>query len=319
VFSHFDAALAGGVQLGELLDQLIHYLRDLMVLGSGAAAIELLAVAPDNRDRLAQQAEQWGLHTIVAALQILAETKTRMFRVPFARALAELGLLRIALLEDLRGIGELIRELKTGEPAGQPTTSAPRATTSAAAPVIASRPSAPATISPGAPVTPVKKNAPEPLSEQPTAAESTPSGIVQVPFDAAHEAEFWSQVLANFDDKLKVYLHGITRVAISGPNDLELTYPRSYNHSRSYWEGRPESLRRLEVLCSQVADRPVRIVFRVVDSPAEPQVHEHKPSNGNGLRREVETDDVFVQHAKTIFDATIMKVEPIASAPTDNE
>ena len=32
----FDAALADGVQLGEFIDQLLSYLRDLMVLAGGA-------------------------------------------------------------------------------------------------------------------------------------------------------------------------------------------------------------------------------------------------------------------------------------------
>jgi len=122
----FHAALDGGVQLGELTDQLLFYLRDLMILSSGAASVGLLSVAPVSQELLQKQATAWGLQSIVAAMQILSDAKGRMQRVTYGRALAELALVRIAMLEDLVGIGELIDKLRSGEPisATQTTTSA---------------------------------------------------------------------------------------------------------------------------------------------------------------------------------------------------
>jgi DNA polymerase-3 subunit gamma/tau len=117
VLSAFHQAIDGGVQLGELTDQILFYLRDLMVLASGAVEIELSAVGPGSRDTLTKQAEQWGLQTIVAAMQILADTKGRMQRVTYGRALAELALVRIALLEDLTTLDGLIERLRSAEPA----------------------------------------------------------------------------------------------------------------------------------------------------------------------------------------------------------
>ncbi|MFT5328761.1 MAG: DNA polymerase-3 subunit gamma/tau, partial [Planctomycetaceae bacterium] len=121
----FHAALDGGVQLGELTDQLLFYLRDLMILSSGAASVGLLSVAPVSQELLQKQATAWGLQSIVAAMQILSDAKGRMQRVTYGRALAELALVRIAMLEDLVGIGELIDKLRSGEPisATQATTS----------------------------------------------------------------------------------------------------------------------------------------------------------------------------------------------------
>jgi DNA polymerase III subunit gamma/tau len=112
----FHSALDGGVQLGELTDQLLFYLRDLMILASDAASVGMLSVAPVSRELLQKQAEAWGLQTIVAAMQILSDTKGRMQRVTYGRALAELALVRIAMLEELTGIGELIDQLRSGEP-----------------------------------------------------------------------------------------------------------------------------------------------------------------------------------------------------------
>jgi DNA polymerase III subunit gamma/tau len=125
----FHAALDGGVQLGELTDQLLFYLRDLMILASEATSVGLLSVAPISREMLQKQAEAWGLQTIVAAMQILSDTKGRMQRVTYGRALAELALVRIAMLEDLTSISGLIDKLRSGEPisAAQPVVSPPAA------------------------------------------------------------------------------------------------------------------------------------------------------------------------------------------------
>lgn len=113
----FHAALDDGVQVGELTDQLLFYLRDLMILATGTDTVELLSVAPASCDSLAPQATEWGLSTIVAAMQILADTKGRMQRVTYGRALAELALVRIALLDDLTDVASLIEKLRRGEPA----------------------------------------------------------------------------------------------------------------------------------------------------------------------------------------------------------
>jgi DNA polymerase-3 subunit gamma/tau len=112
----FHAALDGGVQLGELTDQLLFYLRDLMILASEATSVGLLSVAPVSRELLQKQADTWGLQSIVAAMQILSDAKGRMQRVTYGRALAELALVRIAMLEDLSNIGELIDRLRSSEP-----------------------------------------------------------------------------------------------------------------------------------------------------------------------------------------------------------
>ena len=120
----FHAALDGGVQLGELTDQLLFYLRDLMILASEATSVGLLSVAPISRELLQKQAETWGLQSIVAAMQILSDAKGRMQRVTYGRALAELALVRIAMLEDLSNIGELIDRLRSSEPVSTSQTAA---------------------------------------------------------------------------------------------------------------------------------------------------------------------------------------------------
>ena len=110
-----DAALREGVQLEALTDQLVGYFRDLMVTACGATDAVFLSIGTDQRTRLAEQANQWGLQTIVAGMQVLAESKGRMQRVTYGRALAELALVRISMLEDLDHLDELIAALKAGQ------------------------------------------------------------------------------------------------------------------------------------------------------------------------------------------------------------
>ena len=112
----FHAALQNGVQIDPFTDQLIAYVRDLMVLAAGAATVPLMSVGSELLPQVQEQASRWGLQTIVAALQILSETKFRMQRVSFGRALAELALVRLSLLEDLEQLDTLIAQLKPGQP-----------------------------------------------------------------------------------------------------------------------------------------------------------------------------------------------------------
>jgi DNA polymerase-3 subunit gamma/tau len=116
-----EGALNEGVQLEALTDQFIGYFRDLMVTACGALDAALLSVGTDQRPKLQEQASRWGLQTIIAAMQIMADTKARMQRVNYGRALAELALVRISTLEDLDRLDDLIARLRGGAGANLPS------------------------------------------------------------------------------------------------------------------------------------------------------------------------------------------------------
>ncbi|QDU78824.1 DNA polymerase III subunit tau [Polystyrenella longa] len=115
VLELLDSALSAGVQLSEFVDQLLNYMRDLMVLASHADAVSLLSVSSSYRSLLQKQAQQWGLRTVVAGLEILAETKSRMFRASHARSLVELALVRMTMLQDLQQMETIINLLQGGK------------------------------------------------------------------------------------------------------------------------------------------------------------------------------------------------------------
>src|SRR5690606_28923677 len=79
----------------------------------------LESVSESQRSRLAEQAQAWGLQTITAALEILAATKARMQRANYDRALLELSIIRLSLLEDLDNIAALLSGAGDGSAGGR--------------------------------------------------------------------------------------------------------------------------------------------------------------------------------------------------------
>jgi len=108
VLSQLDAAFGLGVQPGELMDQCIGYVRDLIVTASGGSNVMLCSVAGRHRETLLTQAKQLGMHTILAAFQILSDAKNQMFRSTFARTVLEMAMVQLSLLENLSAISDLL-------------------------------------------------------------------------------------------------------------------------------------------------------------------------------------------------------------------
>ena len=123
VLAQLDAAFSLGVQPGELMDQAIGYVRDLMVTLSGGLNVTLCSVATRHRDTLLKQATRLSMHSVMAAFQILADGKNQMFRSTFARTVLEMAMVQASLLENLSAISDLLSgrlpalpELSTGMP-----------------------------------------------------------------------------------------------------------------------------------------------------------------------------------------------------------
>ncbi len=108
VLSLLDACFTAGVQPGEFMDQVIGYVRDMMVVLSGGTSVSLCAVASRHRSDLLAQGRKLGMQTVMAAFQILSDAKTQMFRSTFARTVLEMALVQLSLLENLSALSELL-------------------------------------------------------------------------------------------------------------------------------------------------------------------------------------------------------------------
>ena len=327
VLELLQESLGMGAQLSELTDQLLAYFRDLMVLAAGAPQAPLMAVADEQRPALEKQARQWGLNSILAALQILAEAKARMKGVTYGKILAEMALVRIGSLEDLDQLGELVSLLKSGRlPPGSPAAGGKAATPSAAARPVSAAPR-------GEPSPPARSRSPrDPRSEGTTSSEvkeQTPSSlnieaasVPQIPFESGRENEIWSQVIGLLSDMTKSHAKNVATVAISGPNQLVLTFPKSYHLSKSHFDRSPDQLRRIEAAVEQVVGRSVRVLLNLSHTEAPPPAEpETRMTRAETERRQLEAgNDPLVQRALTAFGATLVRVEmgTATAGPTDS-
>ncbi|QEG16883.1 DNA polymerase III subunit tau [Gimesia maris] len=314
--THFDAALNAGVQLNEFVDQLLNYLRDLSVVATGASQVTLLSISEMNRASLQRQAEAWGIQTCLAAFQILNEARNRMFRASHGRALVELALIRMSLLEDL---DLLSRFLSSG---GQ-IPAAPAAVRQASPSLSAAAVSQPVS----EPPTPPQEST-EPSSDQkkiekkneiesPVASESiesSPPAAETVPFRPGMESLLLSQLIENTEDLLKDSLKGVTSIAISGPKQLDLQFSKSYNFSKQYCE-RPEMLARLENSLEKVTGERIKIRLIVLEPASENENADDKQSRPSMAQQRAEqrelapATDHFLQEALSVFNAQSVRVD----------
>jgi DNA polymerase III subunit gamma/tau len=302
----FDQALGEGVQLGELVDQLLDYERDLMVIAAGAETTALASVAATQRPKLAEQARRWGLPTIVAALQILAETKTRMQRSGHGRALAELAIVRLTLLEETLDLAALVEELRSPGGTGSATKPAPVASVPRQTSVVRSVPSTPARA--------------EPAPEAPATRPEPP----KFRLEPGNERAFWSKVVSQLPVKeiLHDYAGRIENAAIIGPNHLEILFPSAYYVCKGLCE-KPDNLQKLETLAESLAGHPVRITCRLGSPPTDGSAPTSKPiaAKAPETNREVSTEvsDPYAEKARSIFGAKIVRVEGVSRPKPDAE
>ncbi len=291
----FDAALEEGIQLGEVTTQLLDYLRDLMVLAAGAEQVRLSSVSPELRPQLVEQAKRWGLETIVAAMEILSEAKGRMQRVAYGRALAELALVRMSLLQHLHDLSDLIRQVKSGEvklPATNGTSPSRQ----------------PPAANPTPPPSPQKKTAPPP-AETPSAAIPVPETRPTIDFQTGSEEEIWAEVLTRVPDMVKTNVQRSSGIAIIGPNALEISFPKSYHFNLEYCQRR-DQMSRLEAALEEVVGRKVGITLKLADDPSPATIPGEEKASPTGTKHRIDPEnDPLVRKAMTVFNATVVKVE----------
>ena len=200
-----DQAAGEGLQLGELLDQLLNYWRDLMVVHCAGADARGLTAPPRHRATLTRQAKDLSLDTILAGLEILAGAKNRLRGSSHTRTWIEMALVRLARLEDLASLTQLTRML--ANPAERlPEANVARPTPAAAAPTSLKAAVAGRT-----------------LSEAPV-----PSAPATIWLTNENVEQVWKQVLTQIGSTLASSLEKAGIPAISGPNSLAIRFSASY-------------------------------------------------------------------------------------------
>ena len=300
-----DELLLRGAQIGSFSDQLLAYLRDLMVTAAGARTVHLSAVSNSVRHELERQAQHWGMPNITAAMQILAETKFKMQRVNYGRALLEVALVRISLLEDLSLITALARSVAEGKPLPIMNVSSPNRGVSQSidTEIVHSQESLKkkGTFS--------EKNDDE-TSPSLHRVDSAQNDQSHCEFSDATLSEFWESLTSYVPENLAAHLKNAVSRAISGPNVLEIRFPKSYLFSKNYCE-RFEPLKKIAEVAKQLTGQEITCRFVVDESQPAPaprqqatrQPVRRSPSSVDG--------DQFVQDAIAIFSGQVVEVRPV--------
>ncbi len=197
-----------GLQLGELLDQLIEYWRGLMLVLSAGNDFSELPGTPAYREKLKRHAKGTNLDTILAGLDIWTTTKMKMRGSSFTQILLEMAVIRLSRLEDLVTLSQLTTLIASGGTAAP----APR-------PVAATKP---------VPASPNPTPTVEASKKKPIAVPET-DGVPFPVIDASNLAEVWPMILQEMGSMKARSLVLAKNVAISGPNALVIPFPPDYS------------------------------------------------------------------------------------------
>jgi DNA polymerase-3 subunit gamma/tau len=253
-----DAAAQEGVDLSQLLEQLLGYLRDCMAAAVGCRPEAFLYSSPTSNERVVEAGKLLGLETILAAMQILDQALGRLRYSTQGRILAELALVRICSLDDLEELSTLIASLQGGVATA------------------AAEPARPATVSTSPLRTEAKKKADltdrEPDSD-PAPPVATPTGP-QVALTAENVGEIWRQVTERLSGMAAVYAGQYERLATPAPNQLVIELKAGYTLAKSMCE-RPEQLAKFEQILLELTGQRVRVQFTL--AAEEPRTEKAAP------------------------------------------
>ena len=301
-----DASLQGGADPGGVLDQLIAALRECLLASVGCDPSMLTRSQGLGVD-LAALGGSMGTATLLAMLQILDQSLSRMRTSGHAALLAEMAVIRLATLEDLESVSAAVDRLAsaTGAVAAVPASAAGNA---------APRPSLPAVAAPA----PQKKTTDltdRGVEPAPSAvAPPPPAAITPTPELPADASAAWKAASATLEG-----LAGDCAAEAIGAawrdDQLEVTLPAHATTAGAFLR-RPEISAAISRALESLAGRRVRHAIVMIEAAAEPAVarpaEQPRPVSVQtqaSLLREA-GEHPLVAHARTLFDAAIRKVEP---------
>ncbi len=279
-----------GQQPAELLDQLIEYWRDLMIVCCAGAAGQDLSVSGAQLAAVQEQANQRDLDTILAGLDLLVAAKNRLRNTSHARVLLEASLVRLARLDDLVPLAQLAEWVsREGTP--------PARSQGSAAPG-AARVVKPFAAPPAAAGSEKKKLAP---------GDETPAAATGLTLTEESLPAIWQQVITEAGFALAAELRRVHSVAISGPNTLVMRVSERYN-TPGLAAADPARLARIEAIVSGVVGQPCRMQLETVadDRPVNVAA---APAGGTRSAREKVKQLPLVQKAREVLGAEILHVD----------
>jgi DNA polymerase-3 subunit gamma/tau len=322
-----DDAITAGCDVSQLVEQLLGYYRDCMAVAVGCSQQSLLYVSPGNLAEIEQVIEATGLQTILATIQIIEQTLSRMRQSMHGRTLAELALVQIGNLADLDELPALIAGLREGGPLpvhgrtpnrpAQPRREAPVNETSSSdnrgtPPAVTPTPAAPVTPTPAAPAESQPANKPVAVATVTTATEA-------LTVDSA--GQIWRMALEQVSPMVAEHAAKAESIANPAPNRLAVTFKAQYTFNKEMCE-RSETLKTLEQAVADLTGQTIRISFDVLpDVGGNDQGDSSEgPKKRIPTQRQLMTDvaqQPMVKKAAELFDAQTTRVVPSEKDPND--
>jgi DNA polymerase III subunit gamma/tau len=315
--AEFDTAVNAGVDASQLVEQLFGYFRDCMAAVVGCPNDALLYTSPSDAPQVVETGKQLGLHTLLAVMQILDQSLSRMRYSTQGRIIAELALVRISHLEDLDEIASLITQLQSGTlpaPAshGRPASASIPATSHAAAkkkldppvtdpaadpPALASATTSPSSVVDSAPVT------------QAPASPQSPAQSPAIEITAANVAAVWEQALAQLSGMSIDHARQCESVTWTAPNRITVRFNQENAFSKSLCE-RPEQTAKLEQALADVAGQRLRVEFALNEATGNPTQSAAPVKVVSAYQRKLEVmKHPMVQKAIELFGAQVDRVD----------
>jgi DNA polymerase-3 subunit gamma/tau len=329
VFAELDMAAQEGVDFGIFTEQLLGIFRDLMVSACDGDQKLLMYCSPSRYDDIKQLARELGLHRILAAMQVLDQTYTKMRYSTQGRILLELALVRIAHLQQLQGIAVLLDQLRNGElsvpnsSAGSPPQqSAPRISAQSAPQqsfTQSSRPTTSQSVPPSTASTSTsvseKPRFSDMLPQQPSQQTSakttnTEQQTAQKKTSDINDSEakrLWDRVTSSLSGMTATYAALCHLIRFIPPDIFVIAFPSTQAIAKSYCEN---DSAKIQNLLREQTGFPIKLRFETIT--IEQPKPEQRPQNLNlrKLQMMAETEKhPMVKKAAELFGASLTEVK----------
>ncbi len=338
-----DQATRGGADPGQLAEQLLNYLRDVMTAGIGGGP-ELLKLAnPAGHSRLTELARDWGLQTILSSIQILDESLVRMRSSVSSTTLLEVALVQICQLQDLALIPAMIDAIMRGGPLPTSAQRPPERIANSTPPKpVDEKKNAEqkALVSPTVPVaseTVAKPTSERPLSSSPVppvaplvpqpsvSVHSAPSTSISTPISttvptrptvgSAAALEDWKRATASIDGMLADFGGLAQSVEPLGSDQWTVFFPPGSQKPKEYCEV-AERKAALQEAVERTMGRAIRLNFVVPPGPPPKAVDAVPAANIRAQRIREIAEHPIVKKVIDLLGGEILRIDaPLATPP----
>jgi len=326
--AQLDEAMGEGADAGQFVDQLLGVHRDILAASLGGPPSLMTHTGEDEYEQLRELGRKAGTGRLLAALQILDTTLTRMKLTTQPRILAEIAIVRLCRLEDLDSLASLLDRVDAGGDAApapgptastaprraspphppQPAASKPRSQVPQMAPALPQEPGGEpsrfsnAHASDGGVSRPNKEPIPDKVGV-------TSRDFALDPHDLDAARKIWRMALEELGGMTANFAAPGRVTAISAPNTLVISFPAGYTSRKTFCEN-PERHAALEDAVSRAAGGKLRLAFAAAKgSVAEGRSHGAAPAKSKRqLVREAQ-ENAFVQTAADLFGGAISAVD----------